>query len=127
MSNSAFRGIPKNYKRFRFQTKRYRKVLTTILFYHNLSTESYNYDMLAFIYFYLHNYALLTTTSELNQWSYRSLHQHPNNVHECSNVHKCPNSTRVIHPQPMKYINEIIIIHVKHILFLTVLIIVFTN
>lgn len=58
---------------------------------------------------------------------YRSLHQHPNNVHECSNVHKCPNSTRVIHPQPMKYINEIIIIHVKHILFLTVLIIVFTN
>lgn len=46
---------------------------------------------------------------------------------KCSNVHKCPNSTRVIHPQPMKYINEIIIIHVKHILFLTVLIIVFTN
>lgn len=39
---------------FHFQTKRNGKVLTTILFYGNLSTKQYNYDMIAFIYFYLH-------------------------------------------------------------------------
>lgn len=106
---------------FHFQTKRNGKVLTTILFYGNLSTKQYNYDMIAFIYFYLHmqcpiidnndirvkliELPLFTTTPQKIMYKF-------------SHTVYVPYSGRVIHPQPIKYIDEIIIIHMKDIISL---------